>query len=241
MKNVKHFYWLLITLFSIHFIHAQKAKTYPKMTMEDIMALQNTKVDRSKIPNNYSFNWIYRMEIKANQTKATTLDYYLQSGANYFGTSIINSGSEMFMIMDNQKKISISTFKKGTKKIAMASILPDNIPNKKTSQGKFTYQQLPNKMILGYNCKGVRAINANYETITYYTTEVKVDFSGIFNSQQCKEIPNGLTGFLKQNEKPLLIYMEYKDLKNPSKSGSMKCIALEKKIYNFNKADYQFM
>lgn len=181
------------------------------------------------------------MEMKANKTKAITFDYYLQPGANYFGTSMKSSGTEMFMIMDNKSKITISAFEKRTKKMAIASKLTENIPIQKTNLSKFTYQLLPNKVILGYNCKGVRAISKDYETTSYYTTEAKVDFSGLFNSQQCKGIPNPLPGFFKPNEKPLIMFMEYKDLKNPSNSGTMKCIALEKKIYNFNKADYQFM
>jgi hypothetical protein len=241
MKNLKHIICLLFILFSANLICAQKAKTSTKMTMQDIMSFQKNKADVSKIPNKYSFNWIYRMEIKANKTKAIIFDYFLQPDANYFGTSMKNSGLEMFMIMDNKNKITISAFEKGTKKMAIASKLTENIPIKKTSQSKFTYKPLPNKVILGYNCKGIRAISPDYETITYYTTEAKVSFSGIFNSQQCKGVPNTLTGFFKLNEKPLIMTMEYKDLKNPSNSGSMKCVTLEKKIHSFNKVDYQFM
>jgi hypothetical protein len=77
--------------------------------------------------------------------------------------------------------------------------------------------------------------------VFYYTNEAKVSFSEMFKSQQNQGTPNAFVDYFKPNEKPLMLSMDYKDLKDKTKSMTMKCISLEKKALTFNKSDYQFM
>jgi hypothetical protein len=63
----------------------------------------------------------------------------------------------------------------------------------------------------------------------------------MFKSQKNEGMANAFKDFFKSDEKPLMMSMDYKDLKDKSKSMTMKCISLEKKAFTFNKGDYQFM
>ena len=54
-------------------------------------------------------------------------------------------------------------------------------------------------------------------------------------------MPDAFSNYFKPGEKPLMMDMTMKDLKNKGKITKMKCISLEKNAYTFNKADYKFM
>lgn len=241
MKNLKFILSSILILFIFNTTLAQKTDALQKKAMEDEMNLSKNKVNPSKIPNKYSFSWKYSMEMKTTTGKSVVFDYLLEPNSNYYGANMHQSGSEMFMIMDMKNKLTISSFGKGSKKMAMASRIPDYTKTNEEQNSKFTYKTLPNKTILGYNCKGVQATNSNSTMVFYYTNEAKVSFSEIFRSQQNQNTPDAFKSFFKPGEKPLMMYMEHKDLKDKSKNMSMKCIALEKEAFIFNKSDYQFM
>ncbi|KGO89701.1 DUF4412 domain-containing protein [Flavobacterium suncheonense] len=209
------------------------------------MGFGKNKVDVSQVSDVYDFTWKYAMKVTADKGKDVVVDYFLQPNAEYVGTSANQSGSDMFMVMDNKNKIMVTAFGSGAEKMALASKMPeyeksaDELDPKYT---KFTYKALPNKVILGYNCKGVEASNASYIMKFYYTTDAKVSFANVFNVQHSKsKMPDFFKNYFKPNEKPLLLLMESKDLENGGKTTVMECIALDKETKSFKKAEYKFM
>lgn len=239
MKRLK-FVLSIFLLFFIFNAQAQAPKADQKKAMQDAMNFGKNKVDASTIPAKYSFSWKYSMEMKTDAGKSIVFDYFLEPNTSYYGANMKQSGSDMFMIMDSGKKIMVTSFGKGAKKMAMASKMQDYAATN-SKEDKFTYKSIPNKVILGFNCKGVQATNSKSTMIFYYTNDAKVSFSEMFKSQQNQGSPNAFKNFFKPGEKPLMMSMDYKDLKDKTKSMTMKCISLKKEAYTFNKSDYQFM
>ncbi|MGX7667275.1 DUF4412 domain-containing protein [Flavobacterium pedocola] len=200
------------------------------------------KVDASKIPASYAFSWKYSMEIKAKDGKSMIADYFLQPKAGYFAFNMA-AKKDMIMIMDTKQKLMISGFGGGASKMARASQIPDysKMNKKQGAASKFKYKPLPNKVIMGFNCKGVEATNDEYVMTFYYTNEAKVSFGDLFKSQQDQGMSSAFEGFLKPGENALMMSMDAKNLKDKSKSTSMKCVGLEKQAFTFKKADYKFM
>lgn len=238
MKTKTYFLYVGLVVFFTGVVSAQK----PKMNMEDLMSLSKNKVDASKIPEKYAFSWKYTMQITTDKGKEVDFDYFLEPNATYYGANMNNTGaSGMFMIMDTKNNLTISTFGKGDKKMAMARKTPDYSDVANNSSKKMKYKAIPGKKILGFNCKGMVASNDESQMTFYYTTEAKVSFANIFASKQNGGFPDVFKGFLQPNEKPLLMEMNYKDLKNKNKTTTMKCTSLNKESYVFNKSDYKFM
>jgi hypothetical protein len=240
MKNIKFAFSLLSFLLISATIQAQKGTEAQRKAVEGAMNFSKNKVDAASIPTRYSFSWKYRMEMKTEAGKSMLFDYFLEPDASYYGANMNQAGSNMFMIMDFSKKLMVTSFEKGGKKTAMASKMPDYSTNN-ANDSKYTYKKLPSKIINGFNCKGIQATNATSSMIFYYTNEAKVSFGEMFKSQKNEGMANAFKGFFKSGEKPLMMSMNYKDLKDKSKSMTMNCLSLEKKAFAFNKADYQFM
>lgn len=219
-------------------------KTIGKTSNADAMgmALGKNRVDPSLVPNSYSFSWKYSLEIQSENEKTMIMDYFLEPNAEYFGFKMGESG-EMFMVIDSRNKLMITAFDQEKEKVAMASKMPDysEVSPKDIESDGFSYKALPNKIIMGYNCKGIEATSADFVMVFYYTNEAKVSFSDMFRSQQRQETPDVLKRYFKTGDRPLMMTMSMKDLKDKGKITTMKCIVLEKNSREFLKSDYKFM
>lgn len=211
-------------------------------SMASALGYGKNKVDASVVPNSYPFSWKYKMEIQSEKGKAMVAEYFLEPNAEYIGFNMGQS-NDMFMIMDYKNKLTITCFNQGKEKMASASKTPDysEMAKKETGNSKFNYKALPNKTFLGFNCKGMEATNEEYNMVFYYTNDAGVSFGDVFKSQQNQKMPNAFKDYFKPGDKPLMLFMTMKDLKNKGTTTTMKCIALEKKSYVFNKSDYKFM
>ena len=206
------------------------------------MAHGKNKVDPALVPDSYSFSWKYSLEIQSENEKAMIMDYFLEPNAEYFGFKMGESG-EMFMVIDSRNKLMITAFEQEKEKVAMASKMPDysEMTSKENESDGFSYRSLPNKIIMGYNCKGIEATSADFVMVFYYTNEAKVSFSDMFRSQQKQKTPNVLKRYFKTGDRPLMMTMSMKDLKDKGKITTMKCVVLEKNSREFLKSDYKFM
>jgi hypothetical protein len=213
-------------------------------TEDAILSYGKNKVDATAVPESYAFSWKYIMEIKSADGKAVNAEYFLEPNASYFGFNV-GQGQEqsMFMIMDNKNKLTVTCFGSGKEKMASASKMPDysEIAKKENEKSKFTYKTLPEKTFLGYKCKGIEATNTEYIMIFYFTTEAKVSFGDMFKNQKNQNMPDAFANYFQADDKPLMMDMTMKDLKNKEKITTMKCISLDKNNYVFNKSDYKFM
>lgn len=209
-----------------------------------ILGYTKNKVDATAVPDSYAFSWKYIMEIKSDEGKAMTAEYFLEPSASYFGFNM-GQGQEqsMFMIMDNKNKLTVTCFGNGKEKMASASKMSDysEMVKKENEKSKFTYKTLPDKIFLGYKCKGIEATNAEYIMVFYFTTEAKVSFGDMFKNQNNQKMPDAFSNYFKPDDKPLVMDMTMKDLKNKGKTTTMKCISLDENSYVFNKSDYKFM
>ena len=199
-------------------------------------------VDPSLLPNSYVFSWKYSLEIQSENQKTMIMDYFLEPDVDYFGFRMGESEG-MFMIIDSKNKWMITTFNQERQKVAMASKMVDysETESSKNEKDGFSYKSLPNKTIMGYNCKGIEATSADFLLVFYYTNEAQVSFSELFKSEQKQKVPNVLQRYFKTGEKPLLMAMSMKDLKDKGKFTTMNCVFLEKTSFVFAKADYKFM
>ena len=110
----------------------------------------------------------------------------------------------------------------------------------KDESPSFSFETLPDKIINGYKCKGVKATNEDYEMVMYFTNETEVSFDDIYKNKTTK-IPVQLKDYFDPNDKVLMIYMDMKNLKNKKQSATMECIGLEQVKKSINKSDYKFM
>ena len=206
------------------------------------MGYGKNKIDASVVPNSYQFSWKYSLEIQNETEKPVTADYFLEPNAAYFGLNMGDS-NEMFMIMDTSNKLTVTCFDQNGEKVAMALRIPDykGIVEKENKEADFSYRSLPDKIIMGYNCKGIEAVSDDYVVVFYYTNNAKVSFSDLFQSQQKRKTPDALQYYFKSGEKPLMMMTTIKDLKNKGAITTMKCVSLEKHPYSFIKSDYKFM
>jgi hypothetical protein len=209
-----------------------------------ILNYGKNKVDPAVVPDSYAFSWKYIMEIKSDEGKATNAEYFLEPNASYFGFNLgQGQGQSMFMIMDNKNKLTVTCFGNGKEKMASTSKMPDysEMAKKENEKSKFSYKTLPDKIFLGYKCKGVEATNAEYVMVFYFTNEAKVSFGDMYKNQKNQKMPDAFANYFKPDDKPLMMDMTMKDLKNKGKTTTMKCISLDKNSYVFNKSDYKFM
>lgn len=208
------------------------------------MAYGKSKVDAALIPNSYAFSWQYSLEIQSENKKAMIVDYFLEPDAEYFGFKM-RDAAEMVLLIDNKNKLMITTFEQEKQKVAMATKTPDysgttEKGNEKENEA-FSYKTLPNKVIMGYNCKGIQAMSKDFTMVFYYTNEARVSFSDLFSAQQKQKNPAVLKDYFKPGDKPLLMTMSMKDLKNKGQITTMTCISLDKKASSFVKSDYTFL
>lgn len=206
------------------------------------MGYGKNKIDASVVPDLYQFSWEYSLEIQTETEKPIIVDYFLEPNAGYFGLNMGDS-NEMFMIMDAGNKLTVTCFDQKGEKVAMALRIPDykGIVEKENKKADFSYRSLPDKIIMGYNCKGMEAVNEDYVMIFYYTNDAKVSFSNLFQSLQKQKTPDVLQYYFKSGEKPLMMMTSVKDLKKNGAITTMNCVSLEKHAFSFIKSDYKFM
>lgn len=125
----------------------------------------------------------------------------------------------------------------------LASKIPDysKIVEKEKGSREFSYKTLPDKILMGYNCKGIEVTNNDFVIVFYYTKEAKVSFDQMFKSQQNQKTPDAFKKYFKAGDNPLMMRMIIRDLKNKGRITTMECVALEKNAYSFIKSDYKFM
>jgi hypothetical protein len=136
------------------------------------------------------------------------VDYLLEPSAEYFGFKRREAGA-VFMVMDCKNKFMITAFNEEKGKMAMATKMPDysEMTENGNQNKEFSYKTLPDKIIMGYKCKGIQAKSVDYEMVFYYTNEAKVGFSDLFGAQKGQTTPNALKNYFKAADTPLMMTM----------------------------------
>ncbi|WP_178986760.1 DUF4412 domain-containing protein [Winogradskyella helgolandensis] len=195
--------------------------------------------DASLVADSYDFTWKYSLKMTTKEGEMV-FDYYLKPGASYFGftTAVMES---MFTVMDNENKVTVMFLESEGNNIGMVNQMPElDIEEENNESDQFKFEVLPEKTVNGFNCKGVKATNEEYEMVIYFTNETEVSFDDIFKNKTTK-IPTQLKDYFDPNEKTLMISMDMQNLKKKQESATMECIGLEDVKRNMEKSDYKFM
>ncbi len=196
-----------------------------------IMNPMGKKVDMSKLPASYNFDYRYAMKM-TTQEGEVDMDYYLSKTEPYMGMKM-NMGKDknmnMSMVFDEGNK-TLFTFVNG---MAMATEMDlSNVADKEEDvdmYNDYTFKELPNRMFLGYNCIGREMENNEYKFTVYIAPNMEAGFGNMFKSQHAN-IPPSMQKFSKEYENGLMMYMEMVDKKNKNKknaSATMECVAFE--------------
>ncbi|MGZ0016145.1 DUF4412 domain-containing protein [Yeosuana sp. AK3] len=198
------------------------------------------KVDTALIPESYEFSWKYSLNMKTKEGDMI-LDYFLQPGQPYFGFTSPMMES-MFTVMDNERNMTVMYMLSDKNAVMMANSMPDDLDLEESADESqaFGYESLPDKVIMGYNCTGVKATNNRYEISMYFTSDAPVSFSDIYKKQN-KNIPAGLKNYFGEDDYVLMLEMQMTDLKKDKMNATMECIGLEEVQKTIYKRDYNTM
>ena len=202
-------------------------------------------IHSSTLPDSYNYEWKYTMQIETDNS-TLSIDYFLKPDANNFGIKLnmkkSKSVSNIFMVMDLERKTSIVFMDMHGNKIATPTSLPDNLEiDKSESSDDFTFDKLGVKNILGYKCQGYRMESKDAIVKFYATNDANVSFNQLFSSYS-RSTPKGFDpSWLNNIEESLIMEIEFQSKDKKHTNAKIKCIALKKESFSIRKQDYQFM
>lgn len=224
---------------------ADKAGEKTSNSMDKILNMKipgmgGKPVDASEVPDSYDFEWKYSLRVNTKEGDMV-LDYFLKPDHPYFGFNTPTM-EDMFMVMDSGKEIMVIYMQSEGNSTMMAMAMPTdlNVEEMEDTSGDFTYEILPNKTIMGFNCKGVRATNEQYDMTMYFTNEAPVSFNDIYKSDKA-QIPEGMKKYFKDGENTLMLELTMIDKKKSKLNATMECIGLEEVQKIIDKSDYKSM
>jgi len=213
--------------------------------MEGINAGSVKSVDASEIPDSYSFEWMYAMQMQTNDG-LFNIDYFLKPNATYFGSKVNMEQSKstgiMFMVTDFERNINTIFMETNGAKMAMPTAINLNTNLDSEDESKdYSFKKIDTKTILGYKCQGYKAETDDAITIFYVTNEAPVSFNQLFGSN-VKSIPKGFDPkMLSTIKNGLIMEMEFTSKEDKNNTTILKCVILKKNPFTINKSDYQFM
>ncbi|MCK0132580.1 DUF4412 domain-containing protein [Flavobacteriaceae bacterium F08102] len=193
------------------------------------------KVSPENIADSYDFSWKYSLKMTTKDGNMV-IDYYLKPDASYFGFTSM-AMKNMFTVMDNERKVMVMFMQSDQNPMILANSMPDNLDTQDTKTSSFEFETLPNKNIMGYACKGIKATNDRYEIVMYFTSDAPVSFNDLYKKQH-KNIPAGLENYFDKDDRVLMLEMQMTDLKKSKMSATMECVGLEKELKTIHKREY---
>lgn len=216
--------------------------------MDDIFSIGKDKGKKNKSKstasprNSYTFPYFYVMNFEfgnGNDSNQRDLEMFLTESGEYLGIRASESGADMFMVMDYSKSASFNFMSSSSGKMMFpVSIDVNDEGEDDYDNSDFKITSLPDKTFLGYNCKGKKLENQEWEIKLYYTDEVPVSMSSMTKGgnekmtkmfqQEGMDITNGL-----------VMYMEGENKQDKDESYIMTAKKLEKVDCKFKTAGYQ--
>lgn len=204
------------------------------------------KLDESKLPETYVFDWEFKTEIKTGENESMEMNYLINSkGKDYFGMEFssleLKGNGTMLMVMDAKEKIMTMFMDMNGQKMAQMSVIKDQKPGK--NDPKYSYKEIGTKTILGFTCYGLEVENADYKSEIYFTLDAPVNFSAFFAFSNNKNAPKGFDPALLKvlKEDALLMEMTATHKKKKKQNYTMTAISLEEKNSDIKRSAYQFM
>jgi len=221
-----------------------KAQDPTQKIMQGLMG--KGKLDETKLPDTYVFDWEFKTEIKIGKKESMQMDYLINSNSSdYFGMEMsskeLKGKGTMCIVMDAKQKIMTMFMGMNGQNMAQMSKIPEPKPNQK--EPKYSFKEIGTKTILGYTCYGMQIENGDYITDIYFTLDAPVSFSAASAFSNNKNGPKGFDPALLKvlEEDAILMEMSATHKKKQKQNYTMTAISLDKKETKINKNDYKFM
>lgn len=206
-----------------------------KLLNPDFGAIMNPvgkKVDISKLPASYNFDYRYAMKM-STQLAIINMDYYLSKTQPYMGMKM-NMGEDtnmdMSMVYDQGNKV-IFTNVNGmaiATEMDLSSIKVEE-EDDNDEYADFTFRELPNRTFLGYDCIGREMENDDIKFTIYIAPNMNAGFGKMFKSEHAN-LPPAMQKYSKEYENGLIMYIKTVDKKSDNKessSATIECVAFE--------------
>ena len=212
---------------------------------------KSAKLKPEMLPDSYEFNWLFRTLIKDGKGNESNMDFmFMEGDVKYYGMEMSNEQlkgqGQLFVVTDRGLEISTMFMLKqkgmGSENMAqMVSLPKEALENNAKNEEHYTYSELPPKVILNYNCKGIQMENDEYLMTLYYATDAPVSFFKVFGDDK-KSIPKGFDPkWLDQMKDGLVMEMVCTNKKKDKYSFTMTAQSLEQKDMAIYRKDFQFM
>ena len=195
-----------------------------------IMNPMGNKVDMSKLPASYKFDYRYALKM-STQEGEIDMDYYLSKTEPYMGVKMYmgeDKNMDMSMVYDEGNK-AIFTNMNGMAIATEMDLSKAVDEDEMDMYNDYTFKELPNRKILGYDCVGREMENDEYKFITYIAPDMEAGFGNMFKSEHTN-LPPAMQKFSDEYKNGLMMYMEMEDKKNKDKKYNkftMECVAFE--------------
>ncbi len=213
---------------------------------------KSAKLKPEMLPESYEFNWLFKTIIKDGKGNESNMDFMFMDGdVEYYGMEMSNeqlkNQGQMFVVTDRGREISTMFMIKGAgntgENMAQMVSMPEEVlqADGKIDGGDYTFNELPPKVILNYNCKGIQMENEDYVMTMYYATDAPVSFFKVFGDDK-KSVPKGFDPrMLDQLKDGLVMEMICTNKKKDKFSFTLTAQSLESKEMSIHRKDFQFM
>ncbi len=201
-------------------------------------ATGSEQVDYAEIPAVYEFDWSYVVKMETRQGEMI-LTYFLKKDAPYFGMKLPDN--DMHMVMDPSRNLNVIYMRSNGNNIVMVTKMPKTLPDEivadNAANDEYSFKQIGNKTIMGYDCEGYQGENRDVVITFYVTTEPDISFGGIYKYDNTK-LPKGFDPKWIKDGQGIMMQMIKEGKKNAKDNVTMTCIALERGNFSLNKGDY---
>ncbi|WP_242205185.1 DUF4412 domain-containing protein [Aestuariivivens insulae] len=208
--------------------------------------MRSGKNTAKNLSGTYRFNWEFKTKITTSKEEQVDINYLINSNTlDYFGMEMSNESlkdqGKAFMVMDNKNKSTVLFMEMEGQNMAQIHKIPD--AKKSDGNSNVSYKEIGTKEILGYTCYGIEIEDKSHIGTIYFTLDAPISFSAFFAMANNKNAPKGFDPALLQvlKEDALLMEMSMSHKTKKNESFTMTPISLDKKEFEIQKKDYQFI
>lgn len=204
------------------------------------------KLDESKTRDVYTFDWLFKTELKTEKEDPMEMNYLINSKSNeYFGMEMsskeLKGVGKMRIVIDAKERIMTMFMAMNGQKMAQLSKIPEEKANDK--KPKYSFKEIGTKTILGFTCYGIEVENGDYVSQIYFTLDAPINFSAFSAFANNKNGPKGFDPALLKvlEEDALLMEMTATHKKKSKNNFTLTALSLEEAPTELRKADYQIL
>ncbi len=201
------------------------------------------------IPDAYIFQYEVDMKITSNKDQST-LKYYVQPNAGYFGNAIPDKKNNNLVVYDMKNQAMVMFMENDGRKMAMKMRMPlDGKMQEMIEKGQsgeentgdaINITPIAGKTILGYKCKGYLVQLEEGNSKIYITNEAPVSFVGMLAGMEKMQKSNTVTN-IPFDKNAMMLEMEYTSNKKKRDNMHMICTSIKEQPFTIRKADYSEM